>query len=81
NGEYQAFLKRNPGVKSIGWSGNKMVRIHLKSGKEEVYDLKDKGQVQNMESKYGKLPQAPPPPPVPPAPAVPPKAPKEVTEV
>jgi hypothetical protein len=77
--DYKAFLKRNPDVKNIGWSENNIVRIHLKSGKDEVYDLNDKDQVQKLESKYGKLPVAPPPPkPLPPPP--PPKAPKAISE-
>ena len=63
--DYQAFLKRNPTVKSIGWSEDK-VHIHLKSGKEEVYNLNDTGQMQHLKGKYGELPVAPPPPPPPP---------------
>jgi hypothetical protein len=70
NADYQAFLKRNPTVKRIGWSKNK-VRIHLKSGKEEVYDMNKEEEVKNLKDKYGELPAPPPPPPVPPAPKVP----------
>ena len=83
--DHKAFLKSNPGVKNIEWSENNVVRIRLKSGKTEVYDLDDKEQAQRLESKYGKLPVAPPPPPpivelqkIPPPP--PPKAPKPVKE-
>jgi hypothetical protein len=70
NADYQAFLKRNPTVKRIGWSKNK-VRIHLKSGKEEVYDMNKEEEVKNLKDKYGELPAPPPPPPPPPAPKVP----------
>ncbi|HTM91794.1 MAG TPA: hypothetical protein VL095_05220 [Flavisolibacter sp.] len=68
---YRTFLKRNPTVKSVGWSDNK-VHIHLKSGKEEVYNLNDTEQMQHLKDKYGELPVAPPPPP--------PKAPKIISE-
>lgn len=63
--DYQVFLKRNPTVKALGWSKNK-VHIHLKSGTEEVYRLDDKQQMQQLQNKYGKLLIAPPPPPEPP---------------
>ncbi|MBO9684015.1 MAG: hypothetical protein J7502_15335 [Flavisolibacter sp.] len=63
--DYRAFLKQNPTVKSIGWSQDK-VHIHLKSGKEEVYNLNDREQMQHLKDKYGELPVAPPPPPPPP---------------
>lgn len=58
----KAFLKRNPSVKSVGWSENK-IRIHLKSGKEEVFDLNNKEQMENFGKQYGELPAPPPPPP------------------
>jgi len=63
--DYQAFLKRNPTIKNLTWSENK-VRVHLKSGKEEVYNLNDKEEMENLKEKYGELPVAPPPPPPPP---------------
>jgi hypothetical protein len=63
--DYKAFLKRNPTVKSLGWSENK-VHIHLKSGKEEVYNLNNEAEVRKLENKYGGLPMSPPPPPPPP---------------
>jgi hypothetical protein len=63
--EYKAFLKRNPTVKNLSWSENK-VRIHLRSGKEEVYNLDNTEQRQMLKDKYGELPVAPPPPPPPP---------------
>ena len=61
NADYQAFLKRNSAVKGLGWSENK-VRIRLKSGKEEVYELNNAGQMQELKNKYGELPVPPPPP-------------------
>ncbi|MGZ8545124.1 MAG: hypothetical protein ACXWV0_07490 [Flavisolibacter sp.] len=76
--DYGDFMKRNKNVKSLGWSddGNTM-RVHLKSGKEDVYDLGDRAQKQKAESIYGKLPIAPPPPPAPPSPKMPPPPPVE----
>jgi hypothetical protein len=74
NADYQEFLKRNPTVKGIGWSEDK-VRIHLKSGKQEVYNLKSKEDVLNLKNKYGELPEPPPPPPPPP-----PKLPRMISE-
>jgi hypothetical protein len=68
--DYKAFLKRNPTVKSLGWSENK-VHIHLKSGKEEVYNLNNEAEALKLENKYGGLPMSPPPPP---------KAPKSKSE-
>lgn len=72
NADYQAFLKRNPAVKSVGWSENK-IRIHLKSGKEEVYNTSNEAETQKLKDKYGELPAPPPPPP-------PPRKPKRITE-
>lgn len=63
NADYQAFLKRNPTVKRIGWGNKNLVRIHLKSGKEEVYDMNKEDDVQKLKNKYGELPAPPPPPP------------------
>jgi hypothetical protein len=62
--DYQAFLNRNPTVKRIGWTEN-TVRIYLKSGKEESYQLKDNKEMQTLKNKYGELPIAPPLPPKP----------------
>lgn len=67
--DYQAFLKRNPTVKSLSWSENK-VHVNLKSGKEEVYNLNDTEEMQDLKEKYGELPVAPPPPPPPSAPKI-----------
>ena len=75
---YSAFLKRNPTVKGIGWQQGNRVRIHLKSGKEEVYDLNKEDDVVNLKNKYGELPVPPPPPPL--APPPPPKAQKIRTQ-
>jgi hypothetical protein len=68
NGAYKAFLKRNPTVKGIAWSQKNSVRIYLKSGKEEVYDLNNSEEAQRLKKKYGELPTAPPAPPTPPTP-------------
>ena len=70
NKEYQDFLKRNHDVKGIGWTENNTVRVHLKSGKEEVYDLNNEEDAKKLKSKYGELPAPPPPP----------KAPKKRTQ-
>jgi hypothetical protein len=66
--DYQAFLKRNSTVKNVSWSENNVVRVYLKSGKEEVYHTNIKEERQDLENKYGKLPVPPPPPPKPKAP-------------
>jgi hypothetical protein len=63
--DYKAFLQRNPTVKNLGWSKNK-IHIYLKMGTEEVYQLDDREQMQELQDKYGNLPVAPPPPPEPP---------------
>lgn len=73
--DYQAFLKRNPTIKGIDWSENK-VRIQLKSGKEEVYDMNKEEDVKNLKNQYGELPAPPPPPPPPPTP----KAPNKISQ-
>ena len=73
NEDYKAFLKNNPSVNSVSWSENK-ISIHLRSGKEEVFDLNNKEQMEQFKQKYGELPVPPPPPPPPPArPAAPKK--------
>ena len=72
--DYKDFLSRNPSVKSIAWLKDNKVRVQLKSGTEEVYDLGNKQDTEKFTARYGALPEAPPPPP--PAPAKPPKAPK-----
>ena len=71
--DYQAFLKKNPAVKGVGWSNKNVVHIRLKSGKEELYDLNNEEDAQKLKNKYGELPVPPPPPP-------PPKAPKKRTQ-
>jgi hypothetical protein len=75
---YSAFLKRNPGVKGLGWTDENTLRIRLKSGKEEVYDLGKEDEALKLKDKYGELPPLPPPPPVPLAPP-PPKVQKKGT--
>jgi len=62
NENYKAFLRNNPSVKSVSWTENK-IRIHLQSGKEEVFDLNDKEQMAKFKQQYGELPVPPPPPP------------------
>ena len=63
--DYRSFLKRNPLIKSLGWSANgSIIRIRLKSGKEEVYNLNSEKEITVLKGKYGRLPIAPPPPPV-----------------
>lgn len=74
--DYQAFLQRNPTVKGISWNNNKQVRIQLKSGKDEVFDMNNKEDVEKLKNQYGELPIPPPPPPPPPAP----KKTKHITE-
>lgn len=65
--DYSSFLKSYSTIKDIGRSENK-VHIHLKSGKEEVYDMNNESDVQKLKNKYGELsaPPWPPPPPPPP---------------
>ena len=65
NESYKSFLNRNPMVKSVGWLANgRMIRIHLKSGKEELYNLDSENELRTLNQKYGVPPTAPPPPPV-----------------
>ena len=63
--ENEAFMQRNPAVNNISWSDD-TVRIRLKSGKEEIYNLKSEKDVEKIKNKYGELPAPPPPPPPPP---------------
>lgn len=56
-----AFFKRNPNVKGL-WIEDETVTIELKSGSSETYDLGNKEEAQQLEKKYGKLPEPPPPP-------------------
>ncbi|MDB5205805.1 MAG: hypothetical protein JWR72_880 [Flavisolibacter sp.] len=69
--DYEAFLKKNPSVKSLRWTNNNEVIVRLKSGKEETYKLDDEKIIKEAEAKYGQLPDAPPPPPLPPPPPPP----------
>ena len=62
--EYDAFLKRNPTVEAVS-RNNESVHVYLKSGKKEVYNLKNEEDVQKLKEKYGELPPPPPPPPPP----------------
>lgn len=69
--DYEAFLKRNPGVEALGWNDKNEMIVRLKSGKEERYNLQNEQSREAAEAKYGELPAAPPPPPL--APPPPPK--------
>lgn len=69
--DYEAFLKKNPSVKSLRWTNKNEVIVRLKSGKEETYKLDDEKIIKEAEAKYGQLPDAPPPPPLPPPPPPP----------
>jgi len=71
--DYEAFLKRNPSVKSLSWTTNEVI-VNLKSGKQERYNTADEKSIKDAEAKYGKLPMAPPPPPPPLPPPVPSKS-------
>lgn len=63
----KVFFDQHPDVKSIDRNNNE-VRIWLKSGKEELFDLNKEEDVKKLKDKYGELPAPPPPPPAPPAP-------------
>jgi hypothetical protein len=60
--DYKAYLKRNPAVRSIGWTKESLI-VRLKSGKEEIYTIEDDKSINEAVEKYGELPEAPPPPP------------------
>ena len=62
--EVNAFIKRNPSVKSVFWKSKPArICIEFRDGKQEIYKLDDKEEIASAESKYGKLPIAPPAPP------------------
>ena len=63
--DYKAFLKRNPTVKGVSWMDKNKVRIRLKTGKEELYNLNNESDAQKLKNTYGDLPAPPPPPPPP----------------
>jgi hypothetical protein len=66
SGAYEAFLHRNPQVEGLGWSDEgKTLRVQLKDGSEETYNLDNKEQAAKARLRYGKLPTPPPPPPAP----------------
>ena len=60
--DYEAFLKRNPEVKRLSWSKDR-VRVYLKNGKQEAYEFSNAEQMKQLENKFGELPPPPPPPP------------------
>ncbi|WP_347157658.1 M56 family metallopeptidase [Pontibacter chitinilyticus] len=66
--DYEAFLKRNPTVDRVGWTGTDMKKIilYFKSGKSETYNLNNSKSMDAAINKYGELPASPPPPPPPP---------------
>jgi hypothetical protein len=59
--EHDAVLNRNPTVKAVTWT-DETVDIYLKSGKHEVYDMKNEKDVQALKEKSGEFPTPPPPP-------------------
>ncbi|TAM98044.1 MAG: hypothetical protein EPN39_09970, partial [Chitinophagaceae bacterium] len=70
--DYINFLRRNSSVESLEWylvqgKGPVLIRIELKNGNVEDYDVNNPGGIKKGEAKYGKFPAPPPPPP--PAPA------------
>jgi hypothetical protein len=84
--EFRNFLKRNPQIIHMRWRYDQealskgdwvfvadKLLIGLKSGEEEVFTIQNKGDLAEIEKKYGKLPQLPPPPPMV-APSPPPAA-------
>jgi beta-lactamase regulating signal transducer with metallopeptidase domain len=59
--DYKEFLKRNPQIESLKWSGGPFsMTINLKNGSKETYNLENKKEIAGLEKKYGKLPAAPP---------------------
>ena len=55
---------KDKNVKSVEIT-NEQAKVYLRSGKTEVYNLKNKKEKEAFEKKYGKV-QEPPPPPKPP---------------
>ena len=59
--DYKEFLKRNPQIENIKWSGGPFsMTINLKNGSKEIYNLENRDEVARVERKYGKLPAASP---------------------
>ena len=59
--DYKEFLKRNPQIENLKWSGGPFsVTINLKNGRKETYNLENKKEITDLEKKYGKLPAVPP---------------------
>ena len=63
--EFNSFMKRNSDVKQVYWihSPSKL-KVQLKDGTEEIYDLTNRESKKRAENKYGALPSAPPQAPV-----------------
>jgi len=59
--DYNEFLKRNPQIKNIQWSGDPFsMTINLKDGSKETYNVENKKEIASLKKKYGKLPPGPP---------------------
>ncbi|HJW18682.1 MAG TPA: hypothetical protein VJ499_16250, partial [Flavisolibacter sp.] len=66
SGGYDAFIQRNPQVEGLSWSDEgKTLRVQLKDGTEETFNLDNKEEAAKAKLRYGKLPASPPPPPAP----------------
>lgn len=66
--EDHRFLQQHPEIQSMEWTDNKL-RLHLKSGADESYQMDLREDQQKWATKYGgRLPVPPPPPPPPPTP-------------
>lgn len=63
------FLKQNPTIQKVSWSGNNEIKLKFKTGKEEKYNLNNEDEKKLFTDKYG-VPPPPPPPPPPPKPKV-----------
>jgi hypothetical protein len=61
--ELSEFLKQNPTVQTVHWKNSRIIRVQLKNGKEEAYDLSTKERRDRFLAKYHAIPKAPPPPP------------------
>lgn len=59
--ELKAFY--NPSVSKFSMLPNNKIRMNLRNGKEEIYDLKKEDEKKALTDKYGEIPFPPPPPP------------------
>ena len=61
---FNSFIKRNADVKNVYWLNTPLrLKVQLKDGTEETYDLTNSESKKRAENKYGVLPFAPPTPP------------------